>query len=326
MSIELLIGPNDDGRRLDRIVRKTLDKLPLSAIHRLFRQRQVSLDGIPAQASDRVRSGSRLVLRINGDLSDQRTVPLRPAAPESTGTALDILWTGAGLLIVNKPAGIAVHGPDSLLDLVNAYLADAVEPSLSFKPGPLHRLDRPTSGVIVFSRDIGGARNFSSALRDRRIGKRYLAVLDGDLAVTDLWHDRLQRTPDRSVVRVLPADDPAGQAAATRVTPLARCGTHTLVLADIGTGRTHQIRTQAASRGHPLAGDQKYGGSNQDGGLLLHAYELLFPPDFALAVPRVVRAPLPARFLRRIRDLFGEKKETSLRDSPPTDAMLSAIL
>ncbi len=325
MPLDLIIGPNDEGRRLDRVVRKALDKLPLSALHRLFRKKSILLDGVPARVSDRVRAGARLTLLIDGDISVQRSpVPALPVGKEPEKS--EILWEGAGLLIVNKPVGLAVHGPDSLEDRVRTHLAPTLAPSLSFRPGPLHRLDQPTSGIVVFSRDIDGARLFSAALRDRRLRKRYLAILDGDLALPELWEDSLVRDRSRGRSRVAESEGPAGKRAGTRVYPLARCAAHTLALAEIETGRTHQIRSQAAGHGHPLAGDRKYGGSDQREGLLLHAYELVFPRDFALAVPQVILAPLPGSFLRRVRELFGEKKEASFRDSPPTDTLLGAIL
>jgi 23S rRNA pseudouridine955/2504/2580 synthase len=326
MPFDLIIGSDDEGRRLDRVVRKALDKLPLSALHRLFRKKKILLDGVPAQVSDRARSGSRLTLLVDGDASLQRTAAPGAGTVGTDHPRPEIIWEGAGLLIVNKPVGLAVHGPDSLEDRVRAYLAPALAPSLSFRPGPLHRLDQPTSGIVVYSREIGGARVFSAALRDRRLRKRYLALLDGDLALPDRWEDQLIRDQDRGLSRFAAGTDPAGKRAGTRVYPLARCATHTLALAEIETGRTHQIRSQAAGHGHPLAGDRKYGGSDQREGLLLHAYELVFPFDFALEVPPVILAPLPGPFLRRIRELFGEKKAACLRDSPPTDTLLGAIL
>jgi 23S rRNA pseudouridine955/2504/2580 synthase len=217
------------------------------------------------------------------------------------------LWEGAGLLILNKPAGIPVHGPGSLEIQVRSYLAGQLPPSLSFKPGPLHRLDQPTSGIIVFSRSIEGARYFSALLREGRLTKRYLALVDGNLEAPTVWEDMLIRDTRREKTFV--TSSTRGRAAGakeagTRVIPLASTSRYSLIMAELATGRTHQIRAQAAFHGHPLAGDRKYGGSFQPGGFLLHAAELAFPPDAPPEVPCVIKAPLPAPFSTRLQEVF----------------------
>lgn len=199
MSFEATIGADDDGRRLDRVLRKALGALPLSAIHRLLRKGRVRLDGKAASSTDRVSLGS--VLRVEADfpIPEVRTAPPRIELP----VLQEPLWEGNGLLGLNKPAGTAVHGPGSLADAVSAYLSGSLEASLSFKPGPLHRLDQPTSGLIFFSMNLKGAQAFSRAMRERRLAKRYLAVLDGHLEREELWEDELLRNHSAGRTEVL---------------------------------------------------------------------------------------------------------------------------
>jgi 23S rRNA-/tRNA-specific pseudouridylate synthase len=192
-----------------------------------------------------------------------------------------ILAEGRGILILDKPAGLAVHGPDSLDGQVRAYLENTRSPSLSFKPGPLHRLDKPSSGIVVFSKDLEGARRFSALLRERRLGKYYLALAEGALDGPERWEDRLAGKNAAGA----PGGNPAGASlrapagtgkdAVTWVRPLGRAEGYTLLAAKIGTGRTHQIRVQGALRGHPLAGDRKYGGHGKE--FFLHAWALEIP-------------------------------------------------
>jgi 23S rRNA pseudouridine955/2504/2580 synthase len=225
------------------------------------------------------------------------------------------LWEGAGLLILNKPVGLAVHGPDSLETQVQAYLAPKLAPSLSFKPGPLHRLDKPTSGIIVFSASLAGAQSFSALLRSRSIRKTYLALLDGILDRDETWEDTLVRDKEQGQSFIADPGDDDAKEARTRMYPLARTSELTLARLEIDTGRTHQIRAQAAAHGHPLAGDRKYGGSEQRGGFLLHAWMLELPPQTEPALPGMPRrllAPLPEKFRQRIRELFGELERTIL--------------
>jgi 23S rRNA pseudouridine955/2504/2580 synthase len=304
--VRLIAAVDDDGRRLDRILRKALPDLPLSRLHHLLRKGRVLVDGVPGKAADRVRRGAV----IQAPLGEGRL--MGPSATGAHKGRVAPLWEGGGLLVLNKPGGVAVHGPDSLESRVQAYLAGTLPPSLSFKPGPLHRLDTPTSGIVVFSTSLAGARSFSALLRSRRIRKTYLALLDGPLEGDETWVDALVRDRERGKSFTAEAGDDDAREARTRVYPLARTGADrgvTLARLEIDTGRTHQIRAQAAAHGHPLAGDRKYGGSEQRGGFLLHAWMLELPeqPEQTLpGIPRRLAAPLPDNFRKRIRELFGE--------------------
>jgi 23S rRNA pseudouridine955/2504/2580 synthase len=352
----LTAGADDAGRRLDRILRRALPDLPLSGIHRMLRKGRVLVDGKPAAAEDRIAAGALITIPAGGVAEDlpgaggpprgsPRGLPagarLERRGGQSKGKgpekrpgkgpplpdffSLDILAEDGNLLVVNKPAGLAVHGAGSLDEAVRAYLAGKAAPSLSFRPGPLHRLDKPTSGLIVFSKTLAGARRFSALLREGRIIKRYLAVLEGRLTEPALWEDFLIR--DRVKRKSFRGGEAGGEGAAgakkarTRVRPLSlsagpagaagKAGGFSLILAELETGRTHQIRAQAAARGFPLAGDKKYGGAFQPGGFLLHAWTLELPAEGA-EKPRRISAPPPERFRRRLRELFGEDAERLL--------------
>ncbi|GHV95689.1 pseudouridine synthase [Spirochaetia bacterium] len=317
--MELTTGENDAGRRLDRILRKALQDHPLSLIHRLLRQNRVLVDGAPALPSHRVSAGSLITIKLPTNNS-----PLPTTAPQTPHQKLPIIWQGADLLILNKPAGLAVHGPDSLDTQVQAYLADQLPPSLSFRPGPLHRLDKPTSGLIVFSASLAGARYFSSLLRNHHVKKYYLALVEGHVEKSEVWQDDLIR--DKNLQKTFiaagsgnnAATEAAGstkpKAALTSISPLAAAGGYSLILAEIASGRTHQIRAQAASHGHPLAGDTKYGGrplnpAGRRGSFLLHAWKLEFAElretATCPALPRSIIAPLPEAFQSRIESTFG---------------------
>jgi 23S rRNA pseudouridine955/2504/2580 synthase len=316
--LTLTAAADDDGRRLDRILRKALPDMPLSAIHSLLRKRRILVNGVPGNAADRVRTGSVIQVPVTAAGRQKRKIlPCKGEAPLSA--ALDILWEGAGLLVLNKPAGLGVHGPDSgnggsLEARVQDYLAPKLPPSLSFKPGPLHRLDRPTSGIIVFSTSLEGARNFSALIRERRVRKTYLALLDGLLERDETWEDALVRDRELGKSFALPAGHIGpdfSKTARTRVHPLAHTtagqARATLAMLELDTGRTHQIRAQAAARGFPLAGDRKYGGGGQRGGFLLHAWTLELPEQTLPGIPRRLEAPLPEHFRSRIRELFGDR-------------------
>ncbi|MDR1956819.1 MAG: RluA family pseudouridine synthase, partial [Treponema sp.] len=188
MAITMIPAPDDAGRRLDRLLRKALPDMPLSAIHRLLRTKRVLVDGAPAEAQLRVKAGAVITLpQAVAPVSK----PSSEAGPPRFEAPLPILWEGAGILAVNKPAGLAVHGPASLEIQVRRYLAPTLPPSLAFTPGPLHRLDRPTSGIILFSTNLRGAQYGSALIRERRIRKQYLALVTGELRDPARWEDSL---------------------------------------------------------------------------------------------------------------------------------------
>jgi 23S rRNA pseudouridine955/2504/2580 synthase len=172
---------------------------------------------------------------------------------------------------------------------------------------------------VVFSASLAGARFFSALLRDGLLVKRYLAVAEGSISKGGVWEDGLLR--DRDLRKTLGAEQ--GKPARTRFEPLSRGKGFTLLELRPETGRTHQIRAQAALHGCPLAGDRKYGsrtdipGRNRAGGIsfLLHAWRLEIPPGRAgetpageegPVLPPLLEAPVPGYFRETLFDLFGK--------------------
>lgn len=332
----LVLGKDDEGRRLDRVLRIALGEMPLSAIHRALRKGDIRVGGARRDPESRCAAGE--VVEISGVLlspgvdlagepSEKPQDESRPADPNASrrsttpSPSFPLLLETPDLVFIDKPIGVLVHdGSDSLEALVRQYVAPTLSPSLSFAPGPLHRLDRNTSGVIAFSKSIDGARAFSEALRERRVTKTYVALLEGRIEESAAWEDFIARDGGsrRSLVSSAPDDVPsspgAGSSASlraagakealTKVTPLAFSDGLTLAEIALGTGRTHQIRAQAAAHGHPLAGDRKYGGRPCEQPYYLHAWRLSTSGIRIAGLPPSVEAPIPYYFIEKVRNLF----------------------
>ncbi|NLJ46356.1 MAG: RluA family pseudouridine synthase [Treponema sp.] len=304
-----IAGRDDDGKRVDRVVRRLLGDVPLSAVFKALRTGSIRVNGRKPLPADRVREGDAFAiseLSFEAALSptEDEDAGHRPpgAAPDLSG--LLILET-EDLLFINKPRGVLSHGPGGLDESVRTYLSYKANSSLSFSPAPLHRLDRNTTGLLVASKTLRGARAFSAALQARTVEKRYIAVLRGRLDRKDHWVDSLERLSRQR--RTLRSSLSSHRKAVTLVDPVAANGAFTLADIRILTGLTHQIRAQAALRGRPLAGDVKYGGGAEPSGYILHAYRLDFPEDFEADAPRTITAPVPEDIAFRLRERFGPK-------------------
>ncbi len=217
-------------------------------------------------------------------------------------TAVPVLFQGEGYLAVAKPAGLLVipgRGEGE-----QPSLRQRLETELGRKVYVVHRLDRDTSGVVLFALDANVHRTLSMAFEHGRIEKRYLALVAGEL-VEPLEITRALAPARRGRMRVARPGEP-GKAAHTLVRPIEVLGTATLVEATPLTGRTHQIRVHLAHAGHPLLFDHQYGrgepwteealGGQGPSVVLartpLHATRLAVPALEGLT-PRVLEAPMP---------------------------------
>jgi len=221
-----------------------------------------------------------------------------------------VLFEDAHLLAVEKPTGLVTHPsykhPDgTLADAVFARQASRGEG----RPWLLHRLDRETSGVVLFAKTEQARRGLVRQFERRMVQKRYLALVAGRLAqAAGLIEAPLARDPaDRRRTIVVEG----GQPATTRYQVLAACGDYALVLAEPVTGRTHQIRAHLAWLGAPIAGDLRYLGEAHPAvavasHALLHAWRIEFRhPASREAI--AIRAPLPDDFVQVIRTLGLEQ-------------------
>ncbi len=262
-------GEGDVGQRLDNYLMRVLKTIPKSHVYRVLRKGEVRVNGKRAKPETRLVLGDRV--RIPPLRIDEKPAQAKPSTSLQQFIGASILHEDKDLLIVNKPAGVAVHGGSGLaFGVIEALRAARPElPELEL----VHRLDRDTSGVLLIAKRRAALRELHAALREREMIKRYLALVVGRW---ELGKKRIelplltnQKQGGERMVRVH-AD---GQSALSTFVPQQHFGKlATLMAIEIGTGRTHQIRVHAAYAGHPVAGDEKYG--NKEGNEALRAYGL----------------------------------------------------
>ena len=214
---------------------------------------------------------------------------------------LPILYVDNHLLAVNKPAGLLSQGDSTgdvtVLTLGKAYLKKTYDKPGNVYLGLVHRLDRPASGAMVLARTTKAARRLSLAFRERRIKKRYVALVEGQLRGEGRWEDFMVKSRQRA--QVVEDAFPGAKKGVLQWRAIEGRQKHTVVEVRLLTGRPHQIRCQFSHRGFPLLGDLRYGATQEFDGrnLALHSYSLTAPHPIG-GGPLSVIAPLPDAWAR----------------------------
>jgi 23S rRNA pseudouridine1911/1915/1917 synthase len=290
-------------QRLDKFLVACLPEYSRSRLQALIKSGRVQVGGAPAEKSGQILE-SRVVIEVY--------IPAPEPAdllPESI--PLDIIFENPDLVVVNKPAGMVVHPSaghhqGTLVQAVLAHAPDIAGVGGKLRPGVVHRLDKDTSGLIVFAKNDRAHRRLQDQFRLRKVKKMYFALVDGkpptpvgriEAAIGRDLHDR-------NLMAVVPANK--GREAVSEYRTLEEFAAHTLVEIYPQTGRTHQIRVHLRFIGCPVAGDTVYGRKKSSLVELkrhfLHAarLEILLPGE---TEPRRFKAPLPADLKRVLHQL-----------------------
>ncbi len=185
--------------------------------------------------------------------------------------SLQVLYDDGPVLVVNKRAGILTQAPrgiDSVeIEVRNFFKQrEGKTPDANIYVGITHRIDRPVSGALMFTRHVRAAQRLAKQFQERTVSKAYWAVVEGRLEKDeDTWVDFLHKRHGMSQSIVVPEDDPRGKKAILHYRVMQRLEKATWVEIELETGRTHQIRVQAATRGHAVLGDSQYGSAQPFG-------------------------------------------------------------
>ncbi|MDP9083460.1 MAG: RluA family pseudouridine synthase [Pseudomonadota bacterium] len=311
------VTADEAGQRLDNFLMRHFKTVPRSRVYRLVRKGEVRVNRKRIDAEYRIQEGDEVRLPpVRIDALDE---PGRPSSSLMELLERAVIFQDKHLLVLDKPAGVAVHGGSGMsFGVIEALRASRPRETLEL----VHRLDRDTSGVLLVARDRATLGALHALIRNGGLHKTYMALVAGSWQLGTKRIDAPLATDNREHgerhVRVAPA----GKDSVSVFKPLQFFGSlATLMEVDIPTGRTHQIRVHASFAGHPLLGDDKYGDRERNAQLKQHGLKRSFLHAQAVAfewpgsgVPFHVSAPLPAE-LAAVLDSITPMKRKEPKDA-----------
>lgn len=311
------IGSNEAGQRVDKFLRKWLQDVPLSAIYRNIRKGDVKVNGKKVKEKYSLVEGDVVELReLKSEGKKDKFIRIE--------NNLKILYEDEDILLIEKWPGVLVHserknGEATLTDLVLSYLYDKgdykPEEEITFAPAPCNRLDRNTSGIVVFGKTYEGLKGMNEMMRDRKIEKYYQALVQGRIK-DGTYEAYISKTQDSNLSTVHKTEQRGFKKIAMSVKTIESCGTFSLVELELLTGRSHQLRAHLSYLGNPIVGDTKYGNKKLNSffvnkyGLdyqFLYAYKIIFrdcPEKFAYLENKTIAVALPPVLKKIKTDVF----------------------
>ncbi|MBW9152066.1 RluA family pseudouridine synthase [Clostridium estertheticum] len=311
------IGANEAGQRTDKFMRKVLGDVPLSKIYKAFRKGDIRVNG------SKIKEKHSLV---EGDVVETKYITSEFKKDEFVriDNKLKITFEDANILMVEKWPGVLVHadkkdGEPTLTDYALSYLFDKgdykPENEITFTPAPCNRLDRNTSGMVIFGKNFKSLKLLNEMIRDRNIEKYYMALVSGRIK-DGIYEGYIYKNEDANISQVFKEPKPDTKRIAMEVKTIESCGTFSLLDINLLTGRSHQLRAHLSMLGNPILGDPKYGNKkinsffNNKYGLdsqYLYAYKLIFkncPEDLSYMENKTIAESLPPALKKIKRDIF----------------------
>lgn len=261
-----IVKDNESGQTLEKYIKKVLSYAPLSFIYKLFRKKDIKVNGHWQKEKYVVNKGEEVTIFVTD--SQMEEFKSKYNFTPSDYIKPWIIYEDKNVILINKPRGVLVQKDDNYNDkpldqMVIEYMMfnNEYDPQndLAFKPGPAHRIDRNTSGIVIFGKNHDSlAYLFELFQKHELIGKHYICLVNGDIEEDGKVEAPLRKNFDTKKVVVAPLSSGAKKAE-TIYHPIERFGDFTLLDITLVTGRTHQIRVHMSYIRHHVVGDGKYG-------------------------------------------------------------------
>jgi 23S rRNA pseudouridine1911/1915/1917 synthase len=289
-----IVQSTEVGQRLDRYLTAFVPDVSRTAIQHMIIEGGVLVNGRSSKAGYALRNGD--TIRVYHMVLSAQSNHVKPQ-----NSPLEIVYEDNDLLVINKAAGMVVHPApghreDTLVNALVARYPQLEEQKGGVRPGIVHRLDRDTSGLLIVAKNTHTQAALIEMMKQHTIVKRYLALVEGNISLDHGSIDApIGRNPRNRQQMAITAT--GSREARTHFRVLERFARHTLLLLELETGRTHQIRVHLKAIGHPVVGDTVYGSgrSKNEPALqrqFLHAYQLKFQHPTTGEVVEL-EAPLP---------------------------------
>lgn len=280
---EIIISENEAEQRLDRYIKKYLNKADNSFVYKMLRKKNIKLNNNKALPQQMLQIGDKVQLY----LSENTINKFREIKKElKSKIVLDIVYEDKNIIVINKPAGISTQpdltDKDSLLMGINTYLDRGIDISEStFRPAVCNRLDKNTSGLVIAAKNYEALKQVNRCIRERKIKKYYITLVHGKIDNSRVIKGYLTKDKTNNIVRLNDKKQPKSKEIITKIEPIKNNNDYTMLEIELLTGRTHQIRVHLFSIGHPIVGEKKYIDSTdkESFGLnrqFLHAYKIKF--------------------------------------------------
>ncbi len=278
----------EEGQTIEKYIKKLFINAPLSLIYKYFRTNKIKLNNKKAKLKDKLKEDDIIKIFVSDEDFDS-FVSLTPLKEGSDKIKKYIIYEDENIIVVNKPAKMLVQAKDnkekSLTELMQEYTYYSLkDTNINFFFSAAHRIDRNTSGLIIFGKSIKVLQELSNIFKDHeQIEKHYLTLVKGNILKEGKIDVSLYKDKN-NLVRPLPISE-GGKTAITLYKPIKQFDGYTLLDVVILTGRTHQIRAHLKYINHPIIGDPKYGDFNinklfEDKYSLkwqfLHSYQIIF--------------------------------------------------